>query len=58
MKLSDDSLHLTASEIEILSYIKNGFTSVQIAIVRNCSVRTIEKHRSNIISKSLASESH
>ncbi|WP_413818264.1 helix-turn-helix transcriptional regulator [Tenacibaculum sp. IB213877] len=48
---SQGGVRLTLSEIEILFYIKEGFTSAQIAKLRNCSVRTIEKHRSNIISK-------
>ena len=38
-------------ELEILHFIKNGMTSAEMAILRNCSVRTIEKHRSNIIRK-------
>ncbi|WP_148869871.1 helix-turn-helix transcriptional regulator [Tenacibaculum adriaticum] len=44
-------IQLTLSEIEILFYIKEGLTSTQIAKLRNCSVRTVEKHRSNIILK-------
>ena len=51
MELSNDSIKLTVSEIEILNYIKNGLSSAQIAVIRNCSIRTIEKHRSNIIAK-------
>jgi DNA-binding NarL/FixJ family response regulator len=51
MKLLDDSIQFTASEIEILNYIKKGFSSAEIAVVRCCSKRTIEKHRSNIIAK-------
>ena len=51
MKLSNDSIQFTVTEIEILGYIKNGLSSAQIAKLRNCSVRTIEKHRSNLIAK-------
>jgi len=42
---------LTTTEIQILKDIKNGLSSAQIAKNRNCSSRTIEKHRSNIIFK-------
>jgi len=42
---------LSDVELEILRYIKEGCTSTQIAKIRNCSPRTIEKHRSNIIQK-------
>lgn len=42
---------LSAIEKSILQFIKQGFTSSEIAKKRNCSVRTIEKHRSNIIKK-------
>ncbi len=42
---------LSVSEHEILSLIKDGYTSPQIAKFRKCSSRTVEKHRSNIIKK-------
>ena len=42
---------LSDVELEILRYIKEGCTSIQIAEIRDCSPRTIEKHRSNIIQK-------
>ena len=42
---------LSSIEFEVLCHIKNGKTSSQIAQLRNCSSRTIEKHRSNIIKK-------
>lgn len=42
---------LSEIELEILGHIKTGKTSAEIAIIRDCSVRTIEKHRSNIIKK-------
>lgn len=42
---------LSSIEFEILCHIKNGNSSFQIAELRNCSSRTIEKHRSNIIKK-------
>jgi len=31
--------------------VREGLTSKEIAVVRSCSVRTVEKHRSNIIKK-------
>lgn len=50
-KKPDKTLSLSETEREILILIKKGFTSPQIAKKRNCSYRTIEKHRSNIIKK-------
>lgn len=47
-------LHLKAlskSEREVFEAIRYGLNSSQIAERRKCSVRTIEKHRSNIIKK-------
>ena len=46
-----DKAVLSVSEYEILCFIKDGYTSPQIAKLRMCSSRTIEKHRSNIIKK-------
>ena len=46
-----EELPLTPLEFGILVYIKQGLTSGEIAQNNNCSVRTIEKHRSNIIRK-------
>lgn len=51
MKNPKENIRFTSTEVEILGYIKNGFSSSQIAQFRNCSKRTIEKHRSNIIAK-------
>lgn len=45
------ALELSAVELKILHAIKNGMTSSEIAKLRNCYSRTIEKHRSNIIKK-------
>lgn len=42
---------LSEIEVEILLLIKNGYTSSEIGNLRNCSTRTIEKHRSNMIKK-------
>ena len=47
----DVSNQLSEVELEILLYIKEGYTSSEIGNLRNCSVRTIEKHRSNMIKK-------
>lgn len=49
LKPGQDKLSLT--EKEILNSIKQGLTSEEIADQRACSVRTVEKHRSNIIRK-------
>lgn len=50
---------LTASELKILSYIEQNYTSTQIAEALFISKRTVEKHRSNIIEKlGLSSSAH
>ncbi len=52
--VSDDILKLnllTASEMTILKLIAQQETTVQIAKILSVSIRTIEKHRSNIIAK-------
>ena len=46
-----DLSRLTSTELQIIEFIKKGYSSPQIASFRNCSSRTIEKHRSNIIKK-------
>lgn len=43
--------NLSPTELAILGLIKKGCTSAQIATIRKCSSRTVEKHRSNIIKK-------
>ena len=47
----NERLSLSQIELEILTLIKAGYISKEIASIRNCSSRTIEKHRSNIIKK-------
>jgi len=42
---------LSNSEKEILQFIQRGLSSSEIAVIRECSSRTVEKHRSNIIKK-------
>jgi DNA-binding CsgD family transcriptional regulator len=42
---------LTQVEKDILALIRKGLISKEIANIRNCSPRTIEKHRSNILKK-------
>lgn len=43
--------HLTPSEVKILKLISNASTSHEIASDLGVSVRTVEKHRSNILAK-------
>lgn len=47
----NEALPLSQIELEILILIKEGYISKEIATMRHCSARTIEKHRSNIIKK-------
>lgn len=42
---------LTETEKAILELIGEGHSSAQIAAIRKCSQRTVEKHRSHIIQK-------
>lgn len=42
---------LTAREIEIISFVKNGDTSKEIAANLNLSTKTVEVHRHNILKK-------
>ena len=42
---------LTASELNILKMIVQGLSSQEMSEERNISIRTVEKHRANIISK-------
>jgi DNA-binding NarL/FixJ family response regulator len=42
---------LTAREIEVLRLIAQGHTNRQVADVLHISVRTVESHRANLMSK-------
>lgn len=50
-KLTKKEAKLTSREIEICNMIKNGLASKEIADLLNISLRTIEKHRTNIRKK-------
>ena len=43
--------HLTKSELRIINLIAEGKSSKEIAAILSISLRTVEKHRSNIIFK-------
>lgn len=47
---------LTKSEIKIVKLLSHSLSSNEIAEQLHCSVRTIEKHRSNIVKKTGSSE--
>ncbi len=51
VSLNKEENKLTAREIEVCNMIKNGLTSKEIASISNSSLRTTEKHRSNIRKK-------
>ncbi len=51
VKLSDRKTKLTPREIEICDMIRNGLTNKEIASLLRISIRTIEKHRTNIRKK-------
>ncbi|MEZ4873968.1 MAG: helix-turn-helix transcriptional regulator [Flavobacteriaceae bacterium] len=42
---------LTETEMEILQLVQEGKSSSQIGQLRNCSPRTVERHRSNMVKK-------
>lgn len=48
--VKEDSL-LTRRELEILKLISDGLTNKEIALKLNLSVRTVDKHRFNILQK-------
>ena len=50
-KLTEKKAKLTSREIEICNMVKNGSTSKEIAGLLSISIRTTEKHRSNIRKK-------
>ncbi len=43
--------HLTRREREVLLYVAQGFTNKEIASILSLSVRTVEKHRYNMMKK-------
>ncbi len=49
--LSAGNLSVTASEIEILNWLKNGKTSWEISVILNKSERVINFHINNVIKK-------
>lgn len=51
---NSNSFGLTEREIEIINYISKGYTNKQIAKELDISVRTVETHRYNLKSKTLA----
>jgi DNA-binding NarL/FixJ family response regulator len=42
---------LSAREIEVVRLVAEGFSSKEVAVRLNLSVRTVEKHRANIMEK-------
>ena len=48
---------LTATEKRIARYLVNGFTSKEIALALDCSPRTVEVHRANMIRKMMVRNS-
>jgi two-component system invasion response regulator UvrY len=47
----DNSISLTQKELEVISYIKQGFSSREIGELMYASTKTIEVHRYNILKK-------
>jgi DNA-binding NarL/FixJ family response regulator len=48
----DSSVHaLTKKEIEVIGFVKQGYSSREIALELNISVKTAEVHRHNILKK-------
>ena len=48
---------LTPAEKRVARYLVNGFTSKEIALALDCSPRTVEVHRSNMIRKMMVRNS-
>ena len=49
--------HLSRREVEILRYIKNGFSSKEIAKTLELSSHTVDTHRRNMLKKMKARNS-
>jgi len=47
-RLSDPLVMLTPAEIQIAQMIKQGLSNKEIALSLNCSIKTIDSHRTNI----------
>ncbi|TAL44387.1 MAG: response regulator transcription factor, partial [Chitinophagaceae bacterium] len=51
MTLSSDINTLSSREIEIISYLKKGYSSKEIAESLHITTKTVEVHRYNILKK-------
>lgn len=47
-KLTDPTINLTPKEMQVISFIKQGFTTKEMAQTLNCAARTIDAHRNHI----------
>jgi DNA-binding NarL/FixJ family response regulator len=47
----DDKVPLTAREAEVLQLIAEGFANKQIAVELHISIKTVEKHRQQVLNK-------
>ena len=50
-KITEKEIDLSKRELEIFKFIANGFSNKEIAEALFISVRTVEKHKSNILQK-------
>lgn len=51
MKTKSDWENITQREREVLKLLAEGYTNKQIGDLLNISVKTVEKHRANIMQK-------
>lgn len=51
MKPSGPGADLTQRETEVMSWLREGKTSSEIAIISGCATRTVEKHLGNLYRK-------
>jgi len=49
--LKDTSHNLSSRESQVLQFIAEGFANKQIAAELNISIKTVEKHRQNVMRK-------
>jgi DNA-binding NarL/FixJ family response regulator len=50
-KNTDEPVHLTETELEVVRFIAGGMTSKEIAMRKNVSFHTVNTHRKNIFKK-------
>ena len=56
-KTNVTNINISKREIEVLTYICKGLANYEIAEILNISLRTVERHRANLLEKTGSSNS-